>query len=109
MEAAIRLGCTIMKGTYERQPLTGVPPRSGSRRTLRYWRASTYLGPKKHLAETRTGIQEKVSTEPKTTRPQAACQAFGLGPRFPRHGLVDRFGGLHLADEFFIGHALAGD
>jgi hypothetical protein len=33
----------------------------------------------------------------------------GLGPRFPRQGLMDRFWPIHLASQFCVGEVLAND
>lgn len=62
-----------------------------------------------HACTPRTRIQEESSGESESERTQAKGQAFGLGPRFPRHGLVDRFRPQLLASEFRIGQPLAAD
>jgi hypothetical protein len=57
----------------------------------------------------RTCLQKEVLGEPKSKRPQAKGQAPGLGPRFPRHGLVDRFRFVCLTGEFRVGQPLTDD
>ncbi len=71
------------------------------RRTTNSFRATL------HACATRTSIQKEVGSESKQTRTQAQGQPFGLGPRLPRHALVDRFCFRDLASEFRIGQSLA--
>src|SRR5580698_6651267 len=62
-----------------------------------------------HACAARTRVQKEVSGESEATRTKTQGQAFGLGPRFPRHGLVDRFRPVHLAGEFRISEPLSDD
>jgi hypothetical protein len=62
-----------------------------------------------HDCTTRTRIQKEIAQESESARTQAQDQPFGLGPRFPRHGLVDRFGPRLLAGQFGVSQPLADD
>ena len=62
-----------------------------------------------HTCAPRTCIQEKGADESEPEGTQAKDQAFGLGPRLPRHGLVNGFRFSQFAGEFGISKALAGD
>src|SRR5271157_337041 len=56
-----------------------------------------------HACPPQTRIQKEVSCESASARTKAKGRYFGLGPRFPRHGLVNGFRLSHLAGEFCIG------
>lgn len=88
---------------------TGIPRGTRSNSPFRSGRAADSFRPAFYACTSRACLQEEIRLESKSQRTQAKGQALGLGPRFPRHGLVDRFGGIHLADEFFVSQALAGD
>lgn len=62
-----------------------------------------------HACAPGESIQKKGFDEPEPARPEAQNQAFGLGPRLPRHGLVDCFCFFDLAGEFRIGKAFTND
>jgi hypothetical protein len=57
----------------------------------------------------RTRVQEEGRCKSQSERSQTKDQPLGLGPRFPRHGLVDRFRFIQLAGEFGIGQPFAYD
>jgi hypothetical protein len=60
-----------------------------------------------HTCAPRTRIQKEIDGESESARPKAEGQALGLGPRFPRHGLIDGSRFSNLAGEFRIGQPLA--
>src|SRR5205823_4198092 len=62
-----------------------------------------------HAYSPRARVQKKSVDESEPSRTEAKSQTFGLGPRLPRHGLVDRFCSCNLASEFLVGKALAND
>ena len=92
-----------------RNTVAGVHRRTGGVSALRRGREADSFRPTLHARSARTRIQKEVAGESEPQRPQAKGQALGLGPRFPRHGLVDRFCCFYLASEFRVGHALAND
>jgi len=88
---------------------TRVSRRPRGRQTFRRRYPPDSFCPTLHACTSRTRLQKKVYGKPEAARTETKGQAFGLGPRFLRHGLVDgfRFGGL--ASEFRIGQALSDD
>ena len=99
-------------GTYENRrraaSVARVPRRAGSISPFRQCSATDYFRSALYACAPRTRIQKEVFGESKSARPQAKCQAFDLGPRFPRHGTLERRFS-HFAGEFCIGQALAHD
>jgi hypothetical protein len=57
----------------------------------------------------RTRLQKEITRESESSRTQTKSQPLGLGPRLPRHDLVDRFRFVCFAGEFRIGEPLACD
>ena len=83
--------------------------RPGSIASIRRRRAADSFRTALHACETRTSLQEKSCGESESTRTQAQGQALDLGPRFPRHGLVDGFRFPHLTGEFRVSQPFADD
>jgi hypothetical protein len=92
-----------------RNAVAGMQSRSRSIQALRRRPATDSFRPTFHTCAPRTCIQKEGNGEPESTRTQTQGQALGLGPRFPRHGLVDRFRFSQLADEFRISKSLTDD
>src|ERR1022692_2986230 len=92
----------IGKRAYENETskaTAGVRRRAGSVSQVRRSHAADSFRSALHACAPRTCVQKEVLGEPPPPRTQAKGQAFGLGPRFPRHGLIDGFRFSHLASE----------
>src|ERR1700683_2607458 len=61
-----------------------------------------------HACAPRTRVQEESCCESESKRAKAKSQAFDLGPRLPRHGLIQSLFA-DLASEFLVRQALASD
>src|ERR1039458_4360790 len=92
-----------------RNAVARVPRGAGSVPALRRRGTTDSLCSALHACTARTRLQKEVTGESEQARPETEGQAFGLGPRLPRHGLVDRFRLWNLASEFRIGKTLAND
>jgi hypothetical protein len=92
---------------YESESDTSrVPRRARSLKALRRGCSADSFCPAFHTRTSGAYVQEEVSRESKSQRTQTKNQTFNLGPRFPRHGLVDGFRFSHLTGEFLIGQPL---
>src|SRR5664279_5688610 len=103
---------TIGRREYEnatRNCAAGVHRRPGSISPVRRSYATDSFRSAFHACTPRTCVQKEVFGESEPARSQAKDQAFDLGPRFPRHGLIDGCRFSHLAGEFCIGQAFAHD
>jgi len=99
-----------MKGTHENRSDHAIARLSrwcGSVTALRRGCTTDSLRPAFHACAPRTRVQEKILGESEPQRTKAESHAFDLGPRCPRHGLLDRFRPMHLAGEFRIGQPFA--
>jgi hypothetical protein len=89
--------------------VAGVHRGTGSLSPIRRRREADCLSSTLHTCAPRTSLQKEVCRESEATRPKTEGQAIGLGPRFPRQGLVDGFRFSSLTGEFRIGQPLADD
>jgi hypothetical protein len=101
----------MMKGEYVRRlsVFTRMHRGAGSVSAVRRRYETDTFRSTVHAVAPRARLQKEVGSKPQAKRPKAKDQGLVLGPRFPRHGLVDRFRGFHLTSEFRIGQALADD
>lgn len=103
----------MMKPTeYEnrtRNAVARLPRRTGRVSAIRRRRAADSFSATFNACASRTRLQEEIRREPEPTWTETQGQALGLGPRFPRHGLVDGFRFSHLAGEFCIGQPFPAD
>jgi hypothetical protein len=102
----MKQGRTYGSREYE---VARMPRRAGSTPAIRRRRSPDSFRTTFHACAPRKNVSQKGRCESKPARTQKEGQAFGLGPRFPRQGLVDRFCFFHLACEFRISQPLADD
>ena len=89
--------------------IAGMYRRAGSIPAIRRKHSADSIRPALHYCAPRTCLQEEISGESKSQRTKTKGQSLGLGPRFPRHGLVDGFRFIQLTGEFRIGQPFADD
>lgn len=92
-----------------RKYVARVPRRAGSLTSIRRRSTADPFRAAFHACTSRTRLQKEITRESEAKRTQAEGQSFGLGPRFPRHGLVNGFRFTSLANEFRIGPPFADD
>ena len=102
----------MMEVRYEngtRDAVAGMYRGTGSLSPIRRRRkADSFRSAFAHRAP-RTRVQKEGGHESQSKRTQAEGQTFDLGPRFPRHDLVDRFDVGGLPRQFRIGQAFSDD
>lgn len=89
--------------------IAGLYRRPGSIPPLRRRYHATAIGVSRYASAARTCVQKEGGKESAQAWPKTKAQDFGLGPRVPRHGLVDRFRFISLAGQFHVGQTLADD
>lgn len=92
-----------------REYVTGLPRRAGAFQRFVEGVREIISVPHSTIARRERVYKKKAATKSKSKRTQTKGQAFRLGARFPRHGLVNGFRFTSVAGQIFVCQLLAND
>ena len=95
--------------TKHENTITGVYRRARGGATFQRVYSADSIRSALYTCPPQTCIQKEVSRKSASKRTKAESHYFGLGPRFPRQGLIDRFCLSDLAGQFCVGDSLVHD